>query len=363
MKRRSPHRTTRPGPSILAALALLAAAATSPSLAADTGVVRLHDVAGATGPGITLGDVADLEGPAARALAATVVGRLAEGASHTVLRDADVRDALAEAGVNWATVSLQGFQRCRVERIRNAATGGAEAVEPDPTAVASQLREELSVDDATSLRGLVEAALAEQAGADRAELRIAFDRGDQRLLGASTLEHRYEITPRSSTGLGRVPVRVVRFRDDRPADRFTVAATVERRIEALVARHTIDRGDRIDASDVELKRVYVDQLTGEPLDDAELVEDRVAASRVVAGGLVYAGDVRAPTLVERGELVSVRAIAGRVVVRTVARATEDGVMDQRIRLRHDRTRETFTAVVTGRRACVIRADAVSDEAS
>ena len=342
---------------LLFACTLAAVSGGSPCFAADgTGTIRLHDVAGSAGPRITLEEVADLDGEPARALAATVVGRLDEGMPRTTVTDAQVRRALGEGGVNWALVSMQGFQRCRVERIEPVDAGGGDAVDVDPNAVASNPNKEVRLDSAASLRGQVERKLVAAAGGDADDVRITWNDHDAERLSVSALTTRYEVSPRSSTGLGRVPVQVVRYENDRPADRFTVAATVERRVRAVVTRETLRPGDRIAPGDVEVRRVYLDQMPESPLEEVELVEGRVAASRVVEGGVLFPDDIRSRVLVERGELVTVRAIAGNVVVRTVARATEDGSLDQRIRLRHDQSRETFTAVVTGRRSCVIRVE-------
>ena len=351
----------RPGLLIALLFAVIAAPAT-PALA-DTGV-RLHDVAGAVGPEVTLADVAELEGDRGKALAAVVVGRFADGRDRVVVEASAVRGAMNDAGVNWAMVSLSGFQRCRVQRIKNAENADdVETVDADPTAVASNLDAELSVDTATSLRRRVERRIAEASGAPRDELRIDFRPRDAERLHRSTLTARFEITPQTSTGLGRVPVQVVELDGDRPVDRFTVAATVSRRFEAVVATQTIDRGDRFTRGRVETREVYLQQAPENPLDDVALVLDQVAASRLTEGDVVMPDHVTAETLVKRGEMITVRAIAGQVVVRTVARATEDGVLDQRIRLRHDRSRETFTAVVVGRRSCVLRVDGSAASAS
>ncbi|MFW5682427.1 MAG: flagellar basal body P-ring formation chaperone FlgA [Phycisphaeraceae bacterium] len=331
----------------------------TPRLAAsDTGTIRLHDVAGVTGSRITLEEVAELEGVPARALAATVVGRLEDGITRITITDTHVRRALDEAGVNWALVSLQGFQRCRVERIepRNA---GAESVDADPRAVASNPANEVRLDAETSLRALVERQLVAAAGGEAKDVRMTFSERDAELLNVSAMSTRYEVTPQSSTGLGRVPVQIVRYESDRPADRFTVAATVERRVRAVVATETLRPGDRFRPGSVEVRRVYLDQMPESPLDRVELVHGQVAGARLVEGSVLFPDDIRSRVLVKRGELVTVRSIAGNVVVRTVARAREEGSLDQKIRLRHDQSRETFTAVVTGRRSCVIRVEDAS----
>ena len=330
--------------------------AVAPRLAAnDTGTIRMHDVAGAAGSHITLEEVAELEGAPARALAATIVGRLGDGITGVTITDAQVRRALDDAGVNWALVSLQGFQRCRVERIEPR-DAGAESVDADPRAVASNPANEVRLDTETSLRAMVESKLIAAAGGEARDVRMTFSESDAERLNVSAMTTRYEVTPRSSTGLGRVPVQIVRYESDRPADRFTVAATVERRVRAIVATETLRPGDRIGPGDVEVRDVYLDQMPESPLDRVELVMGQVADARIVQGGVLFPDDIRSQILVKRGELVTVRAIAGNVVVRTVARAAEDGSLDQRIRLRQDRSRETFTAVVAGRRSCVIRVE-------
>lgn len=352
------HDTPRTVPARLAAVAVAAAVAMLGPALAQAGQVRLHDVVGVEGPTVTLGDIAELEGPAAKPLVATVVTRFENDAKSILVSESDVRRAMDEAGVNWALVSVSGFGRCTVKRV-SARTAGVAADEAEPAAVASNLRAEVSLDTAMTLRAIVERRLVALAGCDAEDLRIVFDEDDAARLAVSAVVDRFEVTPRSTTGLGRVPVEVVRYERGVPADRFTVSAEVSRRYDALVTTREIDRGDRVTRDAVASREVWLDRTPSTPLDDVELVTGKVAVSRLPVGTPVLADHVRVETLVRRGELVTVRAIAGAVVVRTVARATEDGGKGELIKLRNERSRDTFTAVVTGRRSCVIQVDAAA----
>jgi flagella basal body P-ring formation protein FlgA len=69
--------------------------------------------------------------------------------------------------------------------------------------------------------------------------------------------------------------------------------------------------------------------------------------------VLYPEDVKSPVLVERGQLITVRCFTDGLVIRTVARAMDEGSKNDTIKVRNESSRETFTCTVTGpRRAAV-----------
>lgn len=346
MNHRSTFRCRAARTAVVAALVLVSFAA---GATADT--VRLHAVAGVRGDAVRLGDVAELTGDAAQGLADTIVATFAGDATELRLSLATVRDVLDERGVNWGLMSLKGYAACRVSRLieaREPTLERAAAAAPNPET-------EVRLDTALTLRGQIEALLAQMAGVPREDLRFTFSDRDAEQLAASALHHRFEIEPMSTSVLGRVPVRVRRYTGGQVAETFTVTVDVARRALALVATRTISRDEPFTAGSVQVREVYLDDDRGEPLADASLIVGQQAAAVLREGGVIYPEHVRSPVLVKRGELITVRCLSGNLVVRTVGRAAQDGALDQVIPVRNEGSRETFYATVTGRREAVVGA--------
>ena len=175
-----------------------------------------------------------------------------------------------------------------------------------------------------------------------------FQPRDAARLARSVHAHRHEVEPLSVAGVGRLPFKVRRYEGMTVVEEFTVTADVRRRVLGLVAVRRVDRGAVITAGDVEMKELWI-ASDDTPLDSPRLAVGQVARSVVKPGTPITSGTLRSPVLIKRGELVTVRCLAGRLVVRTVGRAMEEGTRDDVIRVRNEASRETFNATVTGRK--------------
>ncbi|MFA9479000.1 flagellar basal body P-ring formation chaperone FlgA [Phycisphaerales bacterium AB-hyl4] len=314
--------------------------------------IRLQRAATVAGSDIRLADVAELTGDRAEALGDTVIASFGER-SEITLRLADVRLALEEHDVHWGLVSLRGHADCLVRKSADRPSPGDREPRNDASAVASNVEDEINLDTSMTLAAQIIELLEHLTGASRDELRIDFRDRDADYLNRSAITYRFELESNSSTGVGRVPVAVRQYRGDTPVEEFNLSVNVERRMLALVAQYTIGRGDAFVDGSVRVREVYVSTDRGQPLDDRRLVEGQRAAAVLREGAVVYPEHVRSPVLVRRGELVTVRALVGGLMVRTVGRATEEGAEGEVIQIRNEGSRESFFATVTGRREVLI----------
>ncbi|MEX0652913.1 MAG: flagellar basal body P-ring formation chaperone FlgA [Phycisphaeraceae bacterium] len=334
-------------PVVILILLLFTAA---PALA---GSIRLHNVASVQGRDVRLADIAELTGERAEILADTVIARFNEGRSELTLRHAQVRKALDVHDVHWGLVSLRGHSSCTVRQRPDEPA--ADDREPrDEPAVASNVESEIDLNTAMTLRARIVEMIEQLSGAAREDLRIHFNDRDADRLDLSVVTHRFELEPGSTAGVGRVPVTVRQYRHGAVVEEFSITVDVERRVLALVARRTIGRGDAFTKDAVRVREVYLGSDRGQPLDDPDLVAGQHAAAVLREGAVVYPEHVRSPVLVRRGELVTVRALVGDLVVRTVGRASEEGARDEVIQVRNEGSRDTFYATVTGRREVVVQ---------
>ena len=322
------------------------------------GAVRVRAAAYIDGDKVLLQDVAALQGVAPE-LATLTVARLPAGSTQLVVGADQVRQLLATQGVHWGHVTVSGFRQCTVHRAAPAAVAPA----PETAApVLANSQDQVDTTGPATLRDLLREKLAVHAVIPLDQLVITFPAGDEAALAASVLGHRVEVQPMASGGVGRVPL-VVRFYDGEAVTAtHRINADVAWRTLAVVVRRGLSRGQTLTDADVEVREVTLDEARAQPpLATLDLAVGQVADAVLREGAVLYPDDLRAPLLVRRGQLVTVRAMVGDLVVRTAGRATEDGGLDAVIAVRNERSRQMFTARVTGVQEVVVDAAASTKE--
>ncbi len=311
--------------------------------AGETAWVRLRDEAFVEDAAVTLGQVADVAGDAA--LAELVVAQFSGDQPQTVTRLA-IREKLTEAGVNWGKVSLSGHTQCRVRRLAAVATS------PTPSLALSNPTQAVEAHSPLTLREKLTLWLEEFTASSRDDLRITLSRTDEAKLRRVALEERWEFEPSSPVRQGRLPLTARRYEGDAVTESLTLTVDVSRRVLAVVTTRSLDRGAAITEQDVEVQEVFVSDVRGLPLTEVTAAVGQHAGASLRAGSVVYAQHLRSPVLVSRGDVVTVRSITGSLVLKTLARAQQDGTMGQLIELRNERSRGVMTAKVVGPLECV-----------
>lgn len=334
--------------------------------------IRLRREVVAQNAAVKLGDVAELVGDRAEKLRDTTVVVFTSGQAETRVTLEGLRAVLDDAGTNWGIVSLRGHTSCRVRRAVGELTASSpETVASDvhalPAPVASSadamsnLDGAIDVEAAVSLKALVIDQLAQRTAAAPQDLRVTFAERDEPNLRRSAIVDRFEIEPTSPATLGRVPLTVRRYRGSELLETFGLTADVEQRTLAVVATGTVARGDTFGRDSVEVREVWLRDARQTPIADPRLVVGQTSRVLLRPGTAVLPDHVQQPVLVKRGELVTIRCIAGSLVIRTVGRASEDGGMGQAIHVRNEAARETYLATITGPREAEVRLDAAAAE--
>jgi flagella basal body P-ring formation protein FlgA len=327
---------------LVVAVAMLLSA--TPAAAATA---RVTDQAGCAGPTITLGDVAELDGPYACSLEQTVVGAFREEAASQEISLTAIETALKRSGVNWGKLSLGGHKVCKVYRTLMH-------VEPTPVAgigAAANVHDPFTLDTPTTLRDLVVQFVKQRAGGETSDdLRVQFNERDDKQLAVGALAQRYEIEPTTSARIGCIVLAVRRYDSHGRIDKnLSVTAQVDRRVYGLVATQSMRKGRPFASGGVELRPLWLIHDRGDPIVDTALVDGQIAATVVRAGTVIYPHHIQSPRLVKQRELIQVRCISGLLVVRTTARAAEAGSMDDLIQVRDEITGHQYMVTVTGRR--------------
>ena len=115
----------------------------------------------------------------------------------------------------------------------------------------------------------------------------------------------------------------------------------------IVTADTLRRGHAIVSTDIEIKQQWLDRpLAGSFTDSAQVVG--MVMNRIVRKGAVLNhDDIVMAKVVSRGQVVIVRCVSGSLVLKTQGRAKEDGHIGQLIQVHDERTKQTYTARVSG----------------
>jgi flagella basal body P-ring formation protein FlgA len=329
---------------------------------------------------IRLGEVARLDGPAAQAQADLVLGAFDAGQTERSVTLTTVRGKLTEQGVHWGRLTLRGPEQVAVRRVvptkpdaRTDAAVDAALIEADvqaeanpAPAVTADGSDGAAVREPAvglTLRQLVRQRVERMTAADPADLRIRFDEPDDPAWNLSELDGRFEIQPAGEDALGRLPLTVRQYRGTQLIATHRLRVEVARRVDAVLAARPIQRGQTITTDDLRRESRWLDSSRVEPAVRIDPLVGQVAARTIRNGSIIEPDDVERPALVQRGELITVRAISGGLVVKTVARAAEDGARGQIIEVRSHlpRDRRTYHARVSGPREAVLLIDAVAIE--
>lgn len=195
--------------------------------------------------------------------------------------------------------------------------------------------------DPASLAAVARATAAEHTGrTDPADLDVRAPDPRLRLPACATpLSGGVAPGTRSATRL------TVEIRCAEPAWRHYVPVQVRVHDDVVVAARPIARGQAIDVADLEVVRRDVGTLTAGHFRGTEAVVGRVAQRPIGAGEVLIPAVARSPTVVRRGQQVTLLARAAGVQVRVDAVALVDGGVADRVRVRNLATGRQVQGVV------------------
>ena len=298
--------------------------------------LRAHlDTGAMTGVPISVGQVAQVEGPDAQAITSVAIRP-----SAGQVRQSEVSHALTQAGFHRGMVVVKGHMICRLD------TSARPTVNDRQTMVSWRSQKNSSETVASStLREMVTAFVAPFAKAPSEDLRLRYAASDASWLGQPVAGRRLEIEPLSTTGLGRVPLIIRQYQGDQLLESRRVTVDVSRRYQALTLTRPLSKGAVITSQDVEIREVY-HHGPGEPLTHLSQAVGLAVRGLLREGAVLLAEHLEPAAVIRRGQLITVRSLAGNLSVTTTARALENGAAGDRIPVRHETSRQTYTARIT-----------------
>jgi len=124
-------------------------------------------------------------------------------------------------------------------------------------------------------------------------------------------------------------------------------------IDIPVPNRRIRRGEVISKNDVIWKKVRKDDVGRNVVRDRQTVIGQAARRYLAANRQMMIDDLEAPTIVQKGALVTIHFETANLQLTAKARASEDGAMNETIQVVNVRSRKTVEAVVRGPSKVVI----------
>ncbi len=285
--------------------------------AAPAALIRLKETAVVDTPQVRLSEIAVIEGtgPVERArLGAVVVAYVHRDAASTEVRSDEVQEMLAAVGFNLTRITMAGSVATKVEL---ASAGSHRTV--------SRAAERYLSAAAPGARFAVTA------------LRLDFEPPDGFVPVVTA------VRPAAAPG----PVRFdVADAADPSVKVGHALANLEKSLPAVTARRSIAGGARISAGDVEIVYMPAGRASLAFRDASRVVGRRTVAS-LSQGEPLTPAHLEGEPAVRRGDEVVLAVEHKGLTVRLSARAQEDGMIGEVVRLRAARGRGEYLATVTG----------------
>lgn len=336
-------------------LAALASALLAAVAHADT-VRLLPSVRIAPGTGITLADIAELEGAHAERLAGAPVATGETGAFE--IGAERLRQQLVVAGADLRGIEIVGLKTV-VRPLRGA---GAAAAAPVPQAEAGPAGVRV-IDPSAQPGGPAPlAVICEMVrnafGEDASGLRLEIAEDTLARIGPRA-GYRYEVARKSTLRASRIELEVIAHDPAGAQTRTRVRVEPKFEREVLVAATDAQRGARVDGAATRVERRLVGLEEARSAAPAQVAPDATFVRTVPRGAIVERSDMARAAEVKRRETVTVRREVGMVAIEFEAVALEDGAVGDIIALeRADRRRgresKPITAEIVGPGRAVIR---------
>lgn len=299
---------------------------------------------------ITLGDLAKLDGPQAAQLQALVINIVdpIQAGQWSTLQLASVREQLKAApGINFGAIMMHGSD-IQITRVADRSKPQPHKVDEQPAPTSN-----------TPLREYIERWVHARLKVTPQETRITFNERDHSLLSTPTDGRVVEIRELGRSDL--MSLGIVVYEQERIILERTLRfeALIERPV--LVTTTQIKRDTPITSDTTRLETRWM--ATTEPIADPASSIGQVTVSTIDPGTVLISSMIEAPILVDRGQIVSARSLAGSVSVSIKARARQSGRLGEIIELEsRDRTQK-FNARVAGPGRVVIMHDATDSQPS
>jgi len=322
------------------------------------GTLELRQDATVSGSDVKLRQVcrwSDADAAVFTPIADTTLMQFSGPESVRTLSMEEISQTLHEAGVNVAMVNFAGSTSCTIHRSDAQADSeqtiqqwidAQQPVAGVPTPVITPASDVKPDPNFRTLRDLLATDLSERLNVPVQTLQLTFNVEDEKLLSLAEPMFKFDIQPSHARALGNVSWQVTVLTDT-ASRKVTLSAVARAWLDQVLVAQPLAMHKVLEATDFSVQRVLVDSLPGRQLLNLDQCVGQEAAEDLHPGTVMTAQLVNAVPLVKPGQLVTINLRRGSVLLRSVARAMEEGSMGQTIRVRNENTRDTLDVTVTG----------------
>lgn len=297
---------------------------------------------GADQSSLTLADLARISGPQSSALQALVIdpGGAIDAGRWSRIPLSAVRAQLGDApGINDGSLVVTGTD---IQITRLAVAPGQPTGEgPKPAGRATSA--------APVLRDHIERWIYARLKTTPQTTRLQYTDRDADLLSAPTAGRIVQISEVGRSD--RMSLHVVVYEGERVVEDTTVRVGVQIQRRVRVAHTQIKRRTGISADATTLETRWL--APTEPIADPLACLGQVCRNTIDPGTVLLVSMLEPPVVIERGEIISARSLAGSVSVSMSVRALSAGKMGELIELESRDRKQKFTARVSGPGQAVI----------
>ena len=324
-------------------------------LDAPAASIRVWPSAVVVDESVRLGDLCELSGfniETERALQSFVVAKAPPESGSRLIHIDMIRRAVATAGANMATVTLSGATQCAVTRPTAPAgasqSGYTSASTGNGGGNGTVGGEGALRDSRPTLRQAVVDYFSTEFARYGGKPEVVFDRTSEQVLDLSGSQYEFRVRRRGGSPLGLTPLEVDVLSEGKTIQTVPLVVQVTMLRHAVGARRSISQGATIRPEDVHLVAMSFTRLDKLGLEDTVMAVGQRAKRFIPGGTLLEPSMLEQVPLVLRGQLVQLVSVAGSIRVVTAAKATDDGLLGEVIRVRAlDNKRVEYDAKVTG----------------
>ncbi|MCZ6834497.1 MAG: flagellar basal body P-ring formation chaperone FlgA [Planctomycetota bacterium] len=303
---------------------------------------------------VTLGDIAELHGPEAEALAHVVVAEIDANGNIIELPVRQIRGVLDEHGVHWGRIQLNG-RKVVIRPGRPAgmttlkAMQGAAIDKDSHRARKKHKDQELTARDlilTKTFRGSIARFMTDGLQRRSDEIRIAFEQRDDEFLDRSLDTFRIEIQPMGTLLSDRLGLNIRLWNGARIVERRTITIGLMVRQDVAMPIRKLERHHRVTDQDIRRESIWLKPSEVAFTASAQDVTGRIASRTLNAGEPIAKRTVERETIIRRGDLVTVRCLVGGSVISLQAEARDSGSIGETIEFRKRGERDTFLAQIS-----------------
>ncbi len=178
---------------------------------------------------------------------------------------------------------------------------------------------------------------------DDSDIRVSAKALDPRLK-LPLCEHQLQVNmPYSNVNSGNTTVGV-RCEGEKPWSLY-VPVSIQIFRQVAVARHPLAQGETLEADDIDMQRMDISQLSGGYLTQAKMAIGQNLMRPVQAGRPLLSNLLKPPTIIRRGQTITLLARQSAFEVRSMGESLMDGAVGERIKVRNRRSKRIVEGVI------------------